>query len=70
MGTLFLDSTYGNAQVPLIVAPQSLTDANSNTMTMYRTNSTLPAGTPKTVFSQSVGYVNGVTPTESSFVTK
>lgn len=39
-----------------------MTDANANTMTMYRNNAALPVGTPKTTFSQSVGYVSGVSP--------
>lgn len=63
VGSLFLDSAYGNANVPLIVAPQSLTDANANTMVMYRNTATLPAGTPRTTFSRSAGYASGVVPT-------
>lgn len=70
-GSLYLDSSYGTANVPLILAPQSLTDANANLMTMYRSTANLPTGTPQTVFSKSVGYATGVTPTnEQDFTTK
>lgn len=57
VGSMFLDSTYGTISTPLIIAPQTITDANANTMTMYRsTFSSLPATVPRTSFSTSTGY--------------
>ena len=58
-GAMFLDSAYGNSNVPLIIAPQSLSDTAANSMTMYRSNiDSLPAGSNKTQFSNSTGYTS------------
>lgn len=37
---MFLDSTYGQVETPLIVAPQSLTDAGATQMVQYRATAT------------------------------
>lgn len=58
VGSIFLDSTYGVA--PLILSPQSLTDAGGNQFSMVRSTVSLPAGSLRNTFSSATGYTAGV----------
>ena len=58
-GTIFLDSTYGTPEVPLILAAETPTTANANTMTMLSNGATVPGGV-RTIFSKKAGYGAGV----------
>lgn len=54
-GAIFLDSSYGSASNPLIISPQSLTDAGGNQFSMLRSTATLPAGTLRNTFTGVTG---------------
>lgn len=60
-GALFLDSTYGTAETPLILAPQSLTDVGGNSLSMLRSTANVPAGTLRNTFSGTTGSAVPVT---------
>ena len=59
-GAVFLDSAYGTPEVPLIIAPESLTNTDANTLTMLSNAATVPDGV-RTLFSKKAGYAAGVT---------
>lgn len=54
-GAIFLDSSYGSAANPLIISPQSLTDAGGNQFSMLRSTATLPAGSLRNTFTGVTG---------------
>jgi hypothetical protein len=56
---MYLDSAYGTPNVPLIIAPESLTNTGANTLTMLSNAATVPDGV-RTLFSKKAGYNAGV----------
>lgn len=57
---MYLDSAYGTPNVPLVIAPESLTNNGANTLVMYSAGATVPNDI-RAVFSKKAGYGAGVT---------
>jgi len=69
-GSIFLDSSYGTPEVPLVIAAETPTSANANTLTMLSNAATVPGGV-RTIFSKKTGYAPGVVvDQENQFATK
>lgn len=56
---MYLDSAYGTPNIPLVIAPESLTNTGANTLTMLSNAATTPDGV-RTLFSKKTGYNPGV----------
>lgn len=63
VGSLFLDSAYGQVATPLVIAPQSLTDAGATQMLQYRSTA---APALKNQFVGKTGYASATAITEGN----